>query len=55
MATPKKPIICDRCGSNNVTYHEATLSGFDLINLVSGENKFRYSCNSCHHSGATWA
>ena len=38
-----------------INHNEHYVRGFDLVNLVSGENKFRYSCNSCHHSGATWA
>lgn len=55
MSQPKTPIVCSNCHSTNVTYTEATMSGLDLINLVSGEIKFDYHCQNCHNRGTTWA
>lgn len=55
MSTPKTPIVCSNCNSTNVSYTEATMSGLDLINLVSGETKFNYHCQNCHNQGTKWA
>ena len=54
MSQPKTPITCSNCSSTNVTYTEATMSGLDLINLVSGETKFNYHCQNCHNQGTKW-
>ena len=55
MPQPKTPIVCLNCHSTNVTCTEATMSGLDLINLVSGENKFNYHCQNCNNRGTKWA
>ena len=55
MSQPKSPIICSNCHSTNVTYTEATMCGFDLVNLVSGETKYDYNCQNCHNRGTKWA
>ena len=55
MNQPKTPIKCSCCHSTNVTYSEYTLCGFDMVNLVTGQNKFYYECKDYHYNAYTWA